>query len=255
MKLRMRKHKVKERKDGYWPSFVDGMTAITLVFFFIMVLVIGMNVVFSDDIAKERLQLYNKIEHAIISNGVNKNVMEFNKMAGKIEIYSETTFEKNKYNLKNEGKEIAKMLGKIFLSLFNNEDIVDKVQYIEVVGHTDFSGTTQHGRTLSVNRAVAFLMEMVPINSELEKKYGNKFKASGMSEFESYVEYDKKTGDILNKDVWKSVIQKKENSYNENTEANKKARKIEIRIIFNTEDIDSAVRKKVEAEIKRGEEK
>lgn len=235
MKVRRRKYKISEKKEGYWPSFVDAMTATTLVFFFLMIISIGMTSIFSDDIAKNREDLYNMIDKSLEEMKVSEDIIKFNRDAGAIEIYSETTFEKNKDNVKKEGKMLADKLEKIFYNLFSSEDngdaIVENIDYIEVVGHTDYAGSTTIGRTLSAKRAASFLNEMVPEKSKLEKEFGNKFKASGMSEFESYGEGNG------NKD-FNEVISWGDKGYNENAAANKAARKIEIRIVFNNDELE-----------------
>ena len=235
MKVRRRKYKISEKKEGYWPSFVDAMTATTLVFFFLMIVSIGMTSIFSDDIAKNRQDLYNRIDKSLADMNVSEDIIKFNRDAGAIEVYSETTFEKNKDIVKAQGKDVADKLENIFYNLFSkdgNEDTIAKnIDYIEVVGHTDYAGSTSKGRMLSSKRAAAFLNEMVPENSELEKSFGNKFKSSGMSEFESY---GAKNGD----NDFKDVISWTDAGYDENTPPNKAARKIEIRIIFNNDELE-----------------
>ena len=54
MKVRRRKYKVTSESPSYWPSFVDLMTTISLVFFFIMIISSGISKMFVDNIAEER---------------------------------------------------------------------------------------------------------------------------------------------------------------------------------------------------------
>ena len=234
MKVRRRKYKISEKKEGYWPSFVDAMTATTLVFFFLMIVSIGMTSIFSDDIAKNREEVYNIISRSLDEMGVKEDVIKFNEEAGTIDIYSETTFESNKFDVKPTGKKAALQLQEIFYNLFSSKDGGDKIlksiDYIEVVGHTDYAGETTDGRLLSSQRAAAFLNEMVPVESEIEKAFGNKFKSSGMSEFESY---GKGNGDKNFQDVIA-----RGDKYNPGLPENKAARKIEIRIIFNNDELE-----------------
>ena len=184
MKVRSRINRRYEEIPSYWPSFVDIMTTVALVFFFIMI------------IAK-----------------------------GKIEINTETFFDSGVSMLKEDGIEMASILSEIFYELLLEEDIANEIQYIEIVGHTDFAGSTITGRTLSTNRAVAFLNEIVKEDSILENKFGAKFKASGMSEFENYSTKEERDRGLDEYDV----------------EATKNDRRIQVRIVFKNTDLEEAL--------------
>ena len=186
MKVRSRRYREREEAPSYWPSFVDIMTTVALVFFFIMIIAIGVSSIFVDNISAKREALYDKIEVKLKENSVDESIINFNREKGKIEISTETFFDSGISTLKEDGIEMANLLSEIFYELLEEETIAKEIQYIEIVGHTDFAGSTISGRTLSTNRAVAFLNEIVKENSILEDKYGEKFKASGMSEFENY---------------------------------------------------------------------
>ena len=165
MKVRRRKYKTEQEVPSYWPSFVDIMTTVTLVFFFILLTSIGISSIFVDNIAAERETVYDKIQG------------ELN---------------------------------------------------IEIVGHTDFAGSTIHGRELSTERAISFLNEMMPEDSELENLHGEKFKASGMSEFENYASKEER-----------------DRGYDEyNIEETKKDRRIEVRMVFSNEDLEKAIKER-----------
>ena len=58
MKVRRRKYKTEQEVPSYWPSFVDIMTTVTLVFFFILLTSIGISSIFVDNIAVERETVY-----------------------------------------------------------------------------------------------------------------------------------------------------------------------------------------------------
>ena len=77
-------------------------------------------------------------------------------------------------------------------------------------------------------RAISFLNEIMPMNSELENNYGHKFKAAGMSEFETNptAEERNKTGIPYDKDA-----------YIED-------RKIEIKMIFSNRDLEEAIKQR-----------
>ena len=224
MKVRRRKYKTEQEVPSYWPSFVDIMTTVTLVFFFILLTSIGISSIFVDNIAVERETVYDKIQGELNQYAVNEEVMNFNREEGKIDIKTETFFDSDSSVLKEDGKKLASELGDIFFKLLSNEDIKEKIDYIEIVGHTDFAGSTIHGRELSTERAISFLNEMMPEDSELENLHGEKFKASGMSEFENYASKEER-----------------DRGYDEyNIEETKKDRRIEVRMVFSNEDLEKA---------------
>lgn len=233
--MKIRRNRNKDGEITYWPSFVDIMAIVCLTFFFLMILAMGLLTVFVDDISSKRADLYDKIELKLEENNVDPSVIQFNREKGKIEILTETFFDRDKYDLKPDGDQVAGMLSGIFYELLSDEDIESEIEYIEVVGHTDFLGTTLYGRTLSANRAVSFLNKMVPENSELENLYGQKFKASGMSEFENYGTKAERDRTIDEYDV----------------ESTKNDRKIEIRMVFNNRDLEDAIKQRWEAKMNK----
>lgn len=228
MKLRRKKYREVEEAPSYWPSFVDLMSVAALVFFFLMVLAMGFLTVFVDDISAKRENLYDKIEYELKQNNVDENMIKFNREEGKIDITTETFFDIDSAEMKEDGKEVAKIFGNIFYKLLENKEINNEIDYLEIVGHTDYSGTTFDNRELSTMRAVNFLNEMIPMNSELENKYGDKFKASGMSEFETNrtVEERNKSEENYNKDDYVAH------------------RKIEVKMIFSNKDLEEAIKQK-----------
>lgn len=225
MKVRSRRYKNYEEATSYWPSFVDIMTTVALVFFFIMIIAIGVSSIFVDNIAAKREALYDKIEIKLNDNNIDENIISFNREKGKIEINTETFFDSGVAELKEDGIEMASVLNEIFYELLSDESIANEIQYIEIVGHTDFAGSTITGRTLSTNRAVAFLNEIVKEDSVLENQFGEKFKASGMSEFENYNTKEERDRGLDEYDV----------------EATKNDRRIEVRMVFNNTDLEEAL--------------
>lgn len=226
MKYRSRKYKTTSEQESYWPSFVDVMTTVSLVFFFLMIVSSGINKMFVDNIVEERLKLYKSIQAKLDENNVDENLIVFSD--GKINIKTETFFDVDKYKLKSDGKDVAKILNKIFYEILSDSSIEKSIQYIEVVGHTDYIGNTIDNRILSTERAMSFLNAMVPMNSKLENSYGHKFKASGMSEFE------------LNE----TKEERDRTEYDDSIAS--KQRKIEIRMIFSNEDIEEAIKSRDE---------
>ena len=227
MKVRSRKYRIKEEGQSYWPSFVDVMTAITLVFFFLMIISMTLSSLFVDNISKKREEIYNCIQENLDKNNVNKDVMYFDRDEGKMVLNTETFFDTDKWILKGEGKNLANQFNNIFYFLLSEENIASEIEYIEVVGHTDYAGDTISNRKLSTERAMSFLNAMVPKDSKLENEFGGKFKASGMSEFETNPnKEDRDRKDYSKKDI-------------ENT---KDQRKIEIKMVFSNKDLEEAIK-------------
>ena len=230
MKLRSRRYRTREEGASYWPSFVDIMTAATLIFFFIMLISMAVSSQFVDNISEKREKIYNAIQSNLDANNVDENIMHFDRNEGKIVVSTETFFDTDKWVLKGDGKELASQLNNIFYALLSEEEIRDEIEYIEVVGHTDYAGDTISNRKLSTERAMSFLNAMVPRDSKLENSYGGKFKSSGMSEFET------------NKD-------KKDRDREEYTKADienaRDQRKIEIKMVFSNKDLEEAIRSRL----------
>lgn len=230
MKIRSRKYKTTTEQQSYWPSFVDIMTTVSLVFFFIMIISSGINKMFIDklvdNIVEKREELYSAIQQKLDENNVDKNIIMFQN--GSFDIKTETFFDTNQSNLKQDGIDIANKLSPIFYDLLSDPKIAESIEYIEIVGHTDYIGNTIDNRILSTNRAMSFLNTLVPMDSLLENKFGQKFKASGMSEFES-----------------NSTKEKRDRTEYIDSEASKQ-RKIEIRMIFSDKDIREAINLRIE---------
>ncbi|MGL5066600.1 MAG: OmpA/MotB family protein [Sarcina sp.] len=228
MKLRRKNYKEIEESPSYWPSFVDVMSITALVFFFIMILAMGFLTVFVDDISTKREKLYDRIELELKENNVDSGMISFNREEGKIDIKTETFFDTDSAELKEEGKRVAIMFGEIFEGLLDVDQINDEIDYIEIIGHTDYAGTTIDNRELSTMRAISFLNEIMPMNSDLEKKYGPKFKAAGMSEFETNPSHQERN--------------QSEEGYKKNEYA--ADRKIEIKMVFSNKDLEDAIKQK-----------
>ena len=227
MKVRSRKYRIREEGQSYWPSFVDVMTAVTLVFFFLMIISMTLSSLFVDNISKKREEIYNCIQENLDKNNVNKDIMYFDRDEGKMVLNTETFFDTDKWILKGEGKNLANQFNNIFYFLLSEENIASEIEYIEVVGHTDYAGDTISNRKLSTERAMSFLNAMVPKDSKLENEFGGKFKASGMSEFETNPnKEDRDRKDYSKKDI-------------ENT---KDQRKIEIKMVFSNKDLEEAIK-------------
>jgi len=178
----------RDEEHNFWTSFVDVMTTISLVFFFLMIISIAITytkykqvqVAYDkiDDIGQKRKELYEQVEKTLKPKLGNNITFS----DGKLEIKTEVLFETDKYIVTPEGQNMATQISEAFYELLENKVYNAKIQSIEVRGHTDDSGEGNYNRYLSTNRATNFLNAMIPDGSKYEK-YAYKFKSSGMSKF------------------------------------------------------------------------
>ena len=119
-----------------------------------------------------------------------------------------------------------------FYEILSDKEVYDAINYIEIIGHTDYAGTTIHGRNLSSERANIYLNNLVPMDSEIENKFGHKFKAAGMSEFDNFK--TKKERD-------------REYTSDEDIKNTEKYRRIEIRIDFADKELEDAIKSRSES--------
>lgn len=232
---------------NYWPSFVDVMTIISLVFFFLMIVSVVLtyakydesqknNVEYErlkteverlnkklkenekniDNIAEQRKDLYEDIVDKLKIT-LNDNVV-FNE--GRIDINSDVIFAINSSDLSSGGQILASQVADAFYNLLSDENYNQKVESIEIRGHTDNVGGGEYNRKLSTERAVSFLNCMLQDGSKYEA-FATKFKASGMSK------YEPSSGSVQS--------QSKEDM--------DKNRRIEIHIKFVDDDIAKAIKK------------
>ena len=221
--------KIKDNKDiefNYWPSFVDVMSTIALVCIFMMI--IFTTLIYGkysnlkntynkfDDIGKNRALLYEKVEQELRPQ-LGEYIV-FDKSNGVIEINTEILFDVDSYELTDKGKELSRLLGDVLIKFLSNDKYRDKIESIEVIGHTDNTYTGEYNRFLSTDRAGAFVNAM--LSGQDENTYGKFFKASGMSKFLP------KAGTVESQTV-------EEENLN---------RRIEVCINFNDSDIEESIK-------------
>ena len=217
MKVRTRSFKKVQKEGSVWSSFVDIMSTVCLVFFFVMILAIGMFVKVKDaydNIAKQREELYMSIEKELKPT-LGEKVSYDN---GKLEITSSVLFQTDSWGLTDDGIYVAQQVGEAFIKILNNPDYAKKIESVGIIGHTDNDADGTYNRTLSTNRAVAFVNAMLN-DSKSDSPFGQYFLASGMSKYEPI------QGDI--------------NSQNEDQK--QMNRRIEIKINFSDSDIVKAI--------------
>ena len=217
MKVRTRSFRKVSKEASVWSSFVDIMSTVCLVFFFVMILAIGMFTKVKDaydNIAKEREELYISIEKELKPTLGDK----VNYSNGRLEITSSVLFQTDSWDLTNDGIYVAQQVGEAFIKILNNPEYAQKIESVGVIGHTDNDADGTYNRTLSTNRAVTFVNAMLN-DSNSNSPVGQYFLTSGMSK------YDPIEGDI--------------NSQNE--EQKQMNRRIEIKINFSDADIVEAI--------------
>lgn len=218
MKVRTRSSKKVKERTNVWPSFVDMMSTMSLVFLFIMIFSIAMFINIkekTDNISEQRDQLYRKIEQELKPTLGDDVVYE----DGILQIKSSLLFKTDSSKLSKKGKTVAKELGNAFIDVLDDEENREKIESIKVVGHTDNEYDAQYNRTLSTERAVSFVNQMLR-DEKKDSDYGAYFEASGMSK------YCPKEGDVD-----KQTKKQKEQN-----------RRIEVKIVFSDDDIAKFIR-------------
>ena len=218
MKVRTRSSKKVKDKINVWPSFVDMMSAVSLVFLFVMMFSLAMFIQIkekTDNISEQRDQLYKKIEQELKPTLGDDVIYE----DGILQIKSSLLFKTDSSKLSKKGKEAAKEIGDAFIEVLEDKENREKIESIKVVGHTDSDYDAQYNRTLSTERAVSFVNQMLR-DKKKDSAYGAYFEASGMSK------YCPKEGEV-----------------DKQTKAQKeKNRRIEIKIVFSDDDIAKFIR-------------
>lgn len=213
MKVRTRSSKKVKEKGNVWSSFVDIMSTISIVFFFIMIFALAMFFQIqekTDDISAQRDKLYSKIEQELKPTLGDDVVYE----EGVLQIKSSLLFDTDSSTLSEKGKNVAKRIGEAFVDVLGDDENREKIESVKVIGHTDNDYDAQYNRTLSTERAVEFVNEMLN-DKEKDSPYGEYFEAAGMSK------YSPKEGTVDNQ----KESQKEQN------------RRIEIKIVFKDDDI------------------
>jgi chemotaxis protein MotB len=226
MKFRSRLFNNKEKEENFWPSFVDIMTTVSLVFFMIMIMVM-LSILKQykevvklnhriDNISEMRSKLYKDLGTEIEKSSL-KDSVDYNVVTGELSIKADLIFDSGKYNLKPQTVQIGEQLRSVIGTILGK--YWSKILYFEIIGHTDMEDNGEYNRKLSLNRAMVFTNVLVPKDSKFEAKYGSKIKPAGMSEFEP------KQGKI-NK---------------QSPEDMRVNRRIEVKIVYDDSDIKKAV--------------
>lgn len=101
---------------------------------------------------------------------------------GNIVINENLVFDRNQYTIKNEGKPLLDQLAIAFERILDDEAIRDKIDAINIQGHTDERGSSDSNRLLGAQRANSVVNYLMAVNPSLESKYSAFFLASSFSE-------------------------------------------------------------------------
>lgn len=216
-----RKSKSDDSNKNPWNSFVDLMSVVSLVFFFIMLIILTAFTKMKDDyndIAKERYELYKKVGQILEQRLDGQG--RYNQEEGRVDINSEALFDLDSKNLKPEGIILADKVGNAFNQILSDDDIRKKIETIKVIGHTDGKMDAAYNRSLSAERAAAFVNQMLK-DSTSNSPYGSYFEVSGMSEYSPKIVED----------------------INDIDRERAEDRRIEIEIVFDNSDLETIISK------------
>lgn len=127
---------------------------------------------------------------------------------GNIIIDEGLVFDFNSYAIKAEGKDLLDELAIAFENVLGESDVRANIDAISIQGHADSYGSSYDNRELSSKRAVSVVNYLMEANSNLEKKYGEYFVASGYSEFRPIASNNTSEGRAKNRRIEISVILK-----------------------------------------------
>lgn len=102
---------------------------------------------------------------------------------GNIIINESLVFDRYSYQIKNEGRALLDQLAIAFETVLNDVETRDKIDAINIQGHTDYRGTGEDNRLLGARRATSVVNYLLGSNGTLESSYASYFMASTYSEY------------------------------------------------------------------------
>lgn len=102
---------------------------------------------------------------------------------GSIIINESLVFDRFSYQIKNEGRALLDQLAIAFETVLNDAETRDKIDAINIQGHTDYRGTGEDNRLLGARRATSVVNYLLGSNGTLESSYASYFMASTYSEY------------------------------------------------------------------------
>ena len=157
MKVRTRSSKKVKDKINVWPSFVDMMSAVSLVFLFVMMFSLAMFIQIkekTDNISEQRDQLYKKIEQELKPTLGDDVIYE----DGILQIKSSLLFKTDSSKLSKKGKEAAKEIGDAFIEVLEDKENREKRRKISADDspRSDFLGKRRCYRHRDISRRQNF---------------------------------------------------------------------------------------------------
>ena len=113
--------------------------------------------------------------------------------------------------VKDDAKQLLDQFAIAFEKLLDDPDIRLYIDYINIEGHTDSTGSAGYNRGLSAERAVAVVNYIMESNPNLESKYAPYFGIGGFSKFRPLASGEDDESMAKNRRIEISVVVKDEN--------------------------------------------
>ncbi|MDR1704204.1 MAG: hypothetical protein LBS19_05920, partial [Clostridiales bacterium] len=173
-------------------------------------------------IGNAQTDMYRTIEERF--NRIEDVSANYNEETGRLEISADILFDRNQDAIKPEYVDRVRQMGEVFFDIIDEYtasggENMARLEYIEIIGHTDMTSTGSANRGLSQRRAASFIQVFLPDGSSAESEYAKYFKSSGMSKFEPA------EGTVTNQTTAQM-------------DAN---RRVEVRIVFDERDVQRSI--------------
>ena len=175
----------------FWVTMSDLMLGLAIIFISLFVLAMAG---FSQQTIRQKQSQINvskQIQQELQTKNIDINI---DKMTGDIKIPAVNLFDLNSSVLTVEGKNLLDKITPIYVNtIFSNDELTSKLEYIVVEGHTDsqmFAGVNSKNdqflknMDLSLDRANS-VAEYI-LNSKYDKKYENSFRKKLVVEGKSF---------------------------------------------------------------------
>lgn len=156
MAMMQRKHGGDEDPGNiFWVTMSDLMLGLAIIFITLFVLAMtGFN---QKSVQQQRvkMEVAKKIESELQKQHIDAKV---DRMTGDLKIPSSALFEVNSFILKPEGKQFLDKLTPIYVNtIFSSKKLVDNIDSIIIVGHTDSQG---YGGLKTINDQFVYNMDL-----------------------------------------------------------------------------------------------
>lgn len=156
MAMMQRKHSAEDEQGNiFWVTMSDLMLGLAIIFITLFVLAMtGFN---QKSVQQQRvkMEVAKKIESELQKQHIDAKM---DRMTGDLKIPSSALFEVNSYVLKPEGKKFLDKLTPIYVNtIFSSKRLVDNIDSIIIVGHTDSQG---YGGLKTINDQFVYNMDL-----------------------------------------------------------------------------------------------